>query len=134
MKKVQSDIKQFMQEMDQETPERPSVPDMKVCLLRYKLIDEEINEELLPAINNDDIVGIADACADAVYVIVGTAIAYGIDLVPIWEEVQRTNMLKTTGPIRPDGKRLKPEGWIAPDIAGLIQEQIRKDNHGRENN
>lgn len=47
----------------------------------------------------------------------------GIDLRPVWSEVHAANMRKTTGPVREDGKRLKPEGWQPPDIAGVLRAQ-----------
>lgn len=46
-----------------------------------------------------------------------------MDLDPLWQDVHRANMAKTTGPVRADGKRLKPEGWQPPDIAGVLRVQ-----------
>lgn len=71
-----------------------------------------------------NVVGIADALADLVYVINGAALCYGIDLDEVFEEVHRSNMAKL-GPdgkpiYREDGKVLKPEGWEPPDIAGVL--------------
>lgn len=119
-----NDVKRFMVEMGQNVR---LVPDADIpaveMQLRYDLIAEEVNQELLEAIANRNLPAIADGCADAIYVIIGTALAFGIDLSPIWNEVQRANMDKLTGPVRADGKRLKPEGWRSPDIDGLIEEQ-----------
>jgi hypothetical protein len=47
-----------------------------------------------------------------------------VDLEPFFAEVHRTNMAKVGGPVRPDGKKLKPEGWQPPDIAGILRAQI----------
>ena len=73
--------------------------------------------------SSGNITEIADGIADLIYVLLGTAIEYGININPIWDEVQRTNMLKEGGGIRPDGKILKPEGWLSPDIAGILKQQ-----------
>ena len=60
---------------------------------------------------------------DLMYVLVGTTLALGIDLTDIWEAVQKANMAKAKGAVRQDGKRLKPEGWVAPDVEAIIREQ-----------
>jgi predicted HAD superfamily Cof-like phosphohydrolase len=65
----------------------------------------------------------ADALIDLEYVILGTHIEMGVDSDPLWSEVQRANMEKQGGPMRDDGKVLKPAGWKAPDIAGKLREQ-----------
>lgn len=67
----------------------------------------------------DFIAGIDGLC-DLLYVTFGTAVAWGIDLDPFFEEVHRANMTKLAGPKREDGKQLKPEGWTPPDIEGLL--------------
>lgn len=90
--------------------------------LRDRLINEEAGE-LIAAIHDFDIPGIADGCADLIYVTIGTAVRYGIDLVPIWRAVQAANMTKANGPRRADGKILKPEGFKHPDIAGILAAQ-----------
>jgi predicted HAD superfamily Cof-like phosphohydrolase len=106
----------------------PGLPIKDVVALRRRLIDEEVNTELLVAIDNDDIPGIADGCADAIVVIIGTAIAYGIPMKKVWNAVQRANMAKAQpdGSVkrRGDGKVMKPEGWTPPDIAAIIWEAM----------
>lgn len=67
-----------------------------------------------------DLVGIADGIADTVYVAVGAGLEFGIPSPEVWEEVQRSNMAKVSGPRRADGKTMKPEGWQPPDIAGVL--------------
>jgi predicted HAD superfamily Cof-like phosphohydrolase len=62
-----------------------------------------------------------DALCDILYVTFGAAVSMGIDLVPFFNLVHKANMLKSTGPVREDGKRLKPPGWKPPDIEGLLQ-------------
>jgi predicted HAD superfamily Cof-like phosphohydrolase len=61
-----------------------------------------------------------DGLCDLIYVTVGSAVSMGIDLSPFFNEVHRSNMAKVGGATRADGKILKPEGWTAPDIYGLL--------------
>ena len=61
-----------------------------------------------------------DAIVDILVTTLGAAVAMGIDLDPFWREVQRANSEKGDGPIREDGKRLKPDGWRPPDIEGVL--------------
>lgn len=90
--------------------------------LRMDLIDEEAGE-IDRALMDNDIEKAADGLADLIYVCLGAAVAWGIDLDPIFAEVHRTNMAKEGGPKRGDGKLLKPPGWQPPDIARLLREQ-----------
>ena len=105
----------------------PQVPSEDRQRLRFELIDEEVNRELIPAIRDGNLPAIADAMADAIYVIVGAALEYGIPLGAVWQAVQASNMAKVdpvTGMVRKraDGKVLKPEGWKPPDIAGILSD------------
>lgn len=101
----------------------PKIPDIDTQRLRWSLIDEEIRE-LHSAIVDDDLPKIADGIVDSIVVLIGTALAYGIDLRPLWDEVQRANMAKVGGPKRADGKCLKPPGWQPPNIEGLLVSQL----------
>jgi hypothetical protein len=89
--------------------------------LRAALIEEEARETV-EAIRAGDLVEAIDGMCDLLCVVYGTAAEFGIDLAPFWDEVHRTNMAKAGGPVREDGKRLKPPGWKPPDIAGLLRE------------
>lgn len=91
--------------------------------LKIDLIDEEVNEELIPALKLGNIVKSADGAVDSIVVIIGAMISCGIDIRPIWDEIHRTNLMKKGGPIREDGKRLKPEGWKPPEIEKEIRRQ-----------
>jgi predicted HAD superfamily Cof-like phosphohydrolase len=88
--------------------------------LRAELIREEARETV-EAIERLDIVEAIDGMCDLLVVTYGTAVEWGIDLEPFFDEVHRTNMAKAGGPIRADGKQLKPEGWTPPDIAGILR-------------
>ncbi len=91
--------------------------------LRQALLDEEV-DELRAAVAVGDVVGIADALADIVYVACGTAHAYGIDLDAVVAEVHRSNMTKLGADGRPlyrhDGKVLKGPGYETPQVAAVL--------------
>jgi predicted HAD superfamily Cof-like phosphohydrolase len=94
--------------------------------LRLELIDEEV-EELYDAVNNGDLPEVADALGDILYVVLGAAVSWGIDLGPIFAEIHKTNMAKEGGKVRWDGKILKPDGWKPPEILRLLKEQGYED-------
>lgn len=111
-------VDQFMRALKQN---RPSFPTLAFPIrLRVNLIVEEASE-FQRAANRGDWVEMIDALCDLLYVTHGAGSAMGVDLHPFFQEVHRTNMEKTGGPVRPsDGKILKPEGWKPPDIAGML--------------
>lgn len=94
-------------------------PGPELIAFRLKLIKEEL-KELELALEAHDFLEVVDAICDLAYVTVGTAIAFGVDLRPVWKEVQATNMAKDGGGLRGDGKILKPAGWRPPDIARAL--------------
>lgn len=92
--------------------------------MRRRLMAEEW-QEYEDAEASDDLVEIADALADLIFIAMGTAIEYGIPLPEIFKEVCDTNEAKVPpgGPTyREDGKILKPEGWKPPDVAGILRQ------------
>ena len=95
--------------------------DCYLAKLRVALLEEEVSE-FVTASEKGDLVGVADALADMVYVIYGTALTYGIDLNAVLREVHRSNMSKLGSDgkplIRDDGKVLKSERYSPPDIIG----------------
>lgn len=118
----QYDILDFHKVCGHCISEKPGIPTRKVKQLRYSLVKEEM-QETLNAILEDNLVGIADGVADSIVVLLGTAISYGIDMQPIWDEVHKSNMAKVGGEKRSDGKQLKPEGWSPPDVEGILRKQ-----------
>jgi predicted HAD superfamily Cof-like phosphohydrolase len=116
------DVLDFHRKFGATVGTTPAVPDEQTVVLRHKLIAEEI-KELTGAMALNDLPGIADGCVDAIYVILGTAISYGVDLRPVWNAVQIANLSKIGGVIREDGKKLKPDGFIPPDVAGILEKQ-----------
>lgn len=121
---VELDVFDFMQAVGQDTPTHPQRVSSETQSLRLSLIEEEY-DELIGAITSENLIEIADACVDLVVVVVGTAIAYGIPFSDVWDEVHRTNMAKVSGPVREDGKRLKPEGWKPPNIVRILTDAAR---------
>ncbi len=106
--------------------------------LRAKLLREEF-EEFLEAIalkatedgfeptgEDENLEDAVDALGDMLYLILGTAVAWGVNLDPILEVIHGANMRKERGGRRADGKILKPPGWEAPDIAATLRAQKRK--------
>jgi predicted HAD superfamily Cof-like phosphohydrolase len=129
--KAQGDVEQFMQAMGQVRRDYPSIPTPQEIALRVALITEEFDETIAALLDtrrpdHQSITAIAevmDGIADSIYVLLGTAAAFGVDMGPIWDEVHANNMTKTTGPVRQDGKRMKPPDYVGPDIIGTLRRQ-----------
>lgn len=117
-----ADVLAFHEKFGCAIGEIPSIPDTVTEGLRLDLMAEEL-DEIREAVCRDDLPGIADGLADLMYVTLGTAVTYGIDLRPVWDMVHAANMAKEGGATRADGKILKPAGWTAPDVAGEIERQ-----------
>jgi predicted HAD superfamily Cof-like phosphohydrolase len=94
-------------------------------LLRYKLMREE-NEEYLEAAQNGDIVEIADALGDQLYILCGTMLKHGLQhkMAEVFQEIQRSNMSKLDADGKPiyreDGKVMKSERYFKPNIAAIL--------------
>lgn len=95
-------------------------------LLRYKLMREE-NEEYLEAAQNGDLVEVADALGDMLYILCGTILKHGLQdkIAEVFEEIQRSNMSKLDKDGKPiyreDGKVLKSELYFKPDIRSILE-------------
>lgn len=125
MKKQIEQIKKFQRVFGLNVLEEPTIPSDKIQVLRHNLIVEEV-EELWKASTAGDIVEVADAITDILYVLLGTACEYGlIDKVEeCWELVHSNNMKKVhpdgTVKRREDGKILKPEGFQKVELKTLF--------------
>lgn len=120
-------VREFHEVFDHLTQDKPNANiDISIQSLRYDLIYEELRE-LNDAMLDRDIVEVADAIADLLYVVYGTAVAYGIDIEPVFEAVHKSNMDKIwpDGELHyhPNGKVKKPEGWEPPNIKAILKEQ-----------
>ena len=94
--------------------------------LRYRLMQEE-NDEYLEAARKKDLVEIADALGDKLYILCGTILAHGLQdkIVDVFDEIQRSNMSKLsldgTPVIREDGKILKGPNYFKPNIKSILE-------------
>lgn len=118
------DVGLFMSTFGQEVKEKAEFPDNDTIALRLELIQEELNE-LREAIGNADIVEVADALTDILYVTYGAGHAFGIDLDKCFQEVQESNMSKLDHngePIyREDGKVMKGPNYFSPDLTSIVK-------------
>ena len=90
----------FMESMEQDVLIRPSFPEDSVQRLRLDLIEEEL-DELQYGIDNQDMVEVADALTDLLYVVYGAGHAFGIDLDDCFKEVHKSNLSKLGPDFRP---------------------------------
>jgi len=122
-------VMDFMNNFGQEVKYNPEFPDEKVQKLRISLIEEEL-EELKEAMGKEDMVGVADALTDILYVTYGAGAAFGIDLDKCFEEVHSSNMSKLDRnghPIyRNDGKILKGPDYFEPNLEKIVENGIQK--------
>ena len=117
-------VKIFMQTFGQEVKNKPSFSSKKINSLRYDLIKEEL-DELKEAFNKKDLVEVADALTDILYVTYGAGHALGINLDKCFEEVQESNMSKldrSGKPIYNDaGKVMKGPKYFKPDLTKFVK-------------
>ena len=117
-------VKRFMTTFGQEVKETPELPSVEIQKLRVDLITEELFE-LKEGIENKDLVEIADALTDILYVTYGAGHAFGLDLDACFKEVQRSNMSKLGEDGKPiyreDGKVMKGKFYSEPDLASIIE-------------
>ena len=116
-------VKTFMETFGQEVKKKASFSSDKINKLRYDLIKEEL-EELNTAIKNKDLLEVADALTDILYVAYGAGHAFGIDLDQCFEEVQNSNMSKLDengSPIYNEaGKVMKGPNYFKPNLLKFI--------------
>jgi predicted HAD superfamily Cof-like phosphohydrolase len=124
---TRDDVKNFMIACDQPLREKPSldVGNDFQAKLYMNLIAEEYKELALAWVDQD-LVEIADACADLIWVIQGLNHTLGIPQQKVWDEVARSNMSKISenGKVlkRADGKVQKPESYSPPNIESIIND------------
>ena len=117
---------QFMEAFGQEVLTKPTLPEPELAKLRLELIREEV-EELNVGIEGMDIVEIADALTDILYVVYGAGHAFGIDLDTCYAEVHRSNMSKLGEDGKPiyreDGKVMKGPDYFHPNLKDILDNQ-----------
>ena len=113
----------FMKTFGQEVKNKPSFSTDKINKLRIDLIKEEL-DELNEAMKNKDLLEVADALTDILYVTYGAGHAFGIDLDKCFDEVQNSNMSKLDNDGKPiynnDGKVMKGPNYFKPDLSKFI--------------
>ncbi|MDC0890741.1 nucleoside triphosphate pyrophosphohydrolase family protein [Candidatus Pelagibacter sp.] len=113
----------FMKTFGQEVKTKPSFSNDKINKLRIDLIKEEL-DELQEAMKNNDLLEVADALTDILYVTYGAGHAFGIDLDKCFEEVQNSNMSKLGGNGEPiyneSGKVMKGPNYFKPDLSKFV--------------
>ena len=118
-------VKTFMETFGQEVKNKPSFSTDKINSLRYDLIKEEL-EELKVAMESKDLLEVADALTDILYVAYGAGHAFGIDLDKCFEEVQNSNMSKLDENGKPiyneSGKVMKGPKYFKPNLNKFINQ------------
>jgi predicted HAD superfamily Cof-like phosphohydrolase len=116
-------VREFMEKFGQEVKDTPKLPSKDVTKLRVRLIQEELHE-LIEALQDKDIVEVADALTDILYVTYGAGHAFGIDLDKCFAEVQRSNMTKLGRDGKPvyraDGKIKKGPDFEEPNLKTIL--------------
>ena len=117
-------VKTFMNTYGQEIRDKASFPDKKIVQLRIDLIQEELNE-LKDAITSNDIIEVADALTDILYVTYGAGHSFGINLDKCFDEVQDSNMSKLDENKKPiyseNGKVMKGPNYFPPNLKKIIE-------------
>ena len=113
----------FMKTFGQEVKTKPSFSSDKINKLRIDLIKEEL-DELQEAMKNNDLLEVADALTDILYVTYGAGHAFGVDLDKCFDEVQNSNMSKlgeNGDPIyNESGKVMKGPNYFKPDLTKFV--------------
>ena len=113
-----------METFGQEVKNKASFGSNKINQLRYNLIKEEL-DELKQAIDNKDLLEVADALTDILYVTYGAGHAFGINLDKCFDEVQNSNMSKLDDNGKPiyndDGKVMKGPKYFKPDLSKFLK-------------
>ena len=113
----------FMKTFGQEVKSKPSFSTDKINKLRIDLIKEEL-EELKEAMDNNDLLEVADALTDILYVTYGAGHAFGINLDKCFDEVQNSNMSKLSENGEPiyneSGKVMKGPNYFKPDLTKFV--------------
>jgi len=117
-------VKTFMDTFGQEVKSQPSFGSEKINNLRYNLIKEEL-EELKQAIDKKDLLEVADALTDILYVTYGAGHAFGINLDGCFDEVQNSNMSKLGNDGKPiyneSGKVMKGPNYYKPNLSKFLK-------------
>jgi len=128
MEKEINCVEEFHKKFNVDIGDRknPSLVDEETYNLRYKLIKEELNE-YLDACKNNDLVEVADAIGDMLYLVFGTVVAHGMQdkIIEVFNEIQSSNMSKLGEDGKPifreDGKILKGPNYFRPNLKQFFE-------------
>ncbi|GAA0509936.1 hypothetical protein [Deinococcus depolymerans] len=128
-------LRAFHDAIGEVPPAGPTVPDGRLLALRRALIREEFGEaeaefEALDRrvrqgepVPPEDLTPLAHELVDLLYVTYGALDRLGVDADAVFAEVHRANMTKVSGPVRADGKLLKPPGWQPANVRAVLSRQ-----------
>jgi len=117
----QRDVRDFHERFDHLINDKPTDIDHRTRTLRVRLIEEKFHETF-DSIILGDLEGIASSIADSMWVLLGAAVSFGIDMQPIWEEVRRANMSKSPKKDKAE-EAAESTNWTAPNILGELAKQ-----------
>ena len=124
MNPMQAKVKEFHETYGLNDPASPQIPNADVRRLRMRLIFEEAHE-FHEASEQGDLPAALKELSDLLYVVLGAANAYGVDIEPFFDEVHRSNMTKVwpDGTVRKDaeGKVLKPPTYVPANIERILE-------------
>jgi predicted HAD superfamily Cof-like phosphohydrolase len=123
MRVAQEKVRLFHEKHGYSAPDRPTLIAGGDADVRYKVMREEL-EEYMRAQDHDDLTEVADALADLLYTVLGTAVVHGIDVQPIFDEVHRSNMTKDAAPPEEPNRPFKGPAFERPRLAELILLQL----------
>ncbi len=118
----QAMVEEFHRKFDILVQASPTIPNGSTKELRVRLIQEEF-DELKEALAQENLVALAKEMADLLYVVYGTAVSYGIDMEPVFQEVHRSNLSKVGGCKRADGKWVKPPTYSPASLEPILDAQ-----------
>jgi len=131
MKHQLNSVAEFQKVFDNTDKDSPNLIDSKVYELRYKIMMEE-TDEYYQACQENDLVGIADALGDQLYILCGTILKHGLQhkIEEVFNEIQASNMSKL-GPdgkpiYREDGKILKSSSYFRPNLEPILNKEQEK--------
>lgn len=122
----QDQVREFELQFGGSVAQKPGLPNTKIARLRRELISEEYHE-VIEASFEGNVEHLAKELTDLMYVIYGTALAYGIDLEAVFDEVHRSNMTKVWDDGKPHfdakGKVLKPASYSRARVKDILEKQ-----------
>ena len=125
MKKQIEQVTEFYDAFNIKYKDKPTMLNFERGKLRFNLMEEE-NEEYAQAIMTNDLVGVADALGDKLYILIGTILEHGMQHVieEVVDEIHRSNMSKLEDGkpvIRLDGKILKGKNYFKPNLRSILE-------------